>query len=758
MAEVRFLPDSAQRRVIAAEHGAVTVAAAAGSGKTTVLVERFLRHVREEGLSPDQILMITFTRKAAAEMKTRIVRALRELGLADFAQIAECGPIQTIHSFCERLLRENALAAGLDPEFEVLTGVPLTRLQEEAIDAALAGSDAGQDEVQMVLSSLAGERDRRLRGGFAVIRRNVFDTMKALRESGVSFGELEEAYADSAATQQTWRTVIARTLPDEVRLLWLNDETAVPREVRGRLPHSLRTAARPEDEASGAAWTTGIVQLGLDAWTHLERRMVERQSLDFLALEARAVRLLRSDADVRARVARQYLVAMVDECQDVNPAQYALIDALEVATKVMVGDAQQSIYGFRQADVELFRERTRNPETLALPRNYRSEPGILAFVDTVFERLWGTGYRPMTPPAPMDFDADPLPRFGGVELWPGRGADPDATARRVAELVREGERPGDIAVLVRSGAFGLGVFEGLRRHGVAARLVGGSERYYTRLEVRDLANLLQAAADPYDDFALLGALRCPAVGLGLSAWVELGAQPHVFETLASFQAEDPADSERLERFRQWFEPLSHVADRRPAWEVLSTVLARSGLLEALARRRDGMARIANVRKLLALAAEEPDMSAVAFARQIRDIRELGHKEGDAPAADAQEDEVTILTIHKSKGLEFPVVVVPDSFRPLGARARSLETDARLPLIAMGEGPGYPRANRFLKERRGLRESQEEERVLYVALTRARRRLCVACDPEGAKDTLAKRVARAVGWTSEGPPHGLHVRE
>lgn len=118
--EIR-IPTKEQQAVIDAPESAFTVIAAAGAGKTFVLVERYLRHVEDEGLGADQILTITFTKKAAAEMKSRIVGRLRTKGLFDQAQVAETGPIQTIHSFCERLLRENALEAGLDPQFEIMS-------------------------------------------------------------------------------------------------------------------------------------------------------------------------------------------------------------------------------------------------------------------------------------------------------------------------------------------------------------------------------------------------------------------------------------------------------------------------------------------------------------------------------------------------------------------------------------------------------------------------------------------------------------
>ena len=142
-----------QKEVVEAREPHLVVIAGAGAGKTSVLVQRYLRFVRE-GIPPSNILSITFTRKAAAEMKKRIVDTLREEGLFEAAREAETGPIQTVHSFCERLLRENAIAAGLDPEFEILAEAAKAEAREEAIQGAM-GDPPDESSVRNLLHELA---------------------------------------------------------------------------------------------------------------------------------------------------------------------------------------------------------------------------------------------------------------------------------------------------------------------------------------------------------------------------------------------------------------------------------------------------------------------------------------------------------------------------------------------------------------------------------------------------------------------------
>jgi ATP-dependent exoDNAse (exonuclease V) beta subunit len=757
-----------QEEVIASSHSPLVVTAAAGAGKTLVLVARYLRHVEAEGLGPDQILTITFTKKAAAEMRRRIVESLRERGLDDHAQVAETGPIQTIHSFCERLLRENSLEAGLDPNFEILSEGQGARLVTRCIRETLASSLEDEPQGEQLIALLAGKTRPfgANRSPYARLEEAIAKVLDGLRSSGADLEKVAERHQSPRALREYWEDSLTRMQPEPVRFALSSIEGASLQE---RLQYAykmldLRQPAylkgRPDQEAEDQALlhTCGLVQLACAAWRLLDRELHIQQALDFNGLESRAVRLLERSEVTRERVRHQYRVVMVDEAQDVNPVQYRLLDRLGAAQTMMVGDAQQSIYGFRHADVELFRDRAGLPTSKRLTRNYRSKPGILNFVDLVFGDIWKEQYVPMSErPTKLDLDDDSPIACEGVEIWKQEKNDWSATAQFVKALLDDSKvKPGETAILVRDGTGAAAMKAALEAVDVEAKIAGGAERFYTRLEVRDLANALRAVADPSDDFALLACLRSPMVGLSLDSIVMLGKQEGVAQILATFEPPIPEDRAKIDQFLAWYEPMTRYSDRLSAWEVLSELFAKSEYLPALARRKDAMQLLANARKLLALATQEADLGPLEYAERIREIQDLRHKEGDAPAGEDEQEQVTIMTVHKSKGLEFGAVVVPQTDKSLINTNKDVVIEPRIGLVVTKFGAGQSLVYKYLSADRKDREYQEELRVLYVALTRAKERLCVVLSAgSGRTQTVSKMLNDMFGssW-----PNGVVVRQ
>ncbi len=758
------VPTAEQQAVIDSTEASLVVIASAGAGKTGTLVERYLRHVREK-VPPDKILTITFTRRAAAEMKSRIVAALIANGLRDDAQIAETGPIQTIHGFCERLLRENSVAAGIDPEFEVLSEGEASRLVDQCVRQVIAEPTGDCVYSEALISMLAGESEYGYTSPHGRLEAAVGECLNALRGSGADFGRLWEIYRDPETIRFHWQARLLESIPSEVagalhsvpegdgvfdrlRAAFKTTGLKIPRWV-SKVPTSV------DQEAAEQA--CGLMHIVCSAWALLEQQMTVLQWLDFVALESRAVSLLQNSVSYAARVRRQYQIAMVDEAQDVNPMQYRLLTALGLDEEMFVGDPQQSIYGFRQADVKLFQDRAEAKPTQRLNKNWRSGDGILQFVDLLFGRLWGE-YAPMRVPAPMDFDSVEVPNCEGVEIWLQKDSDASGVAAYIGELRAEGEALKDITILVRGLRYGVEIQKSLADLGISARIAGGSEKFYTRLEIRDLANALVALADPYDDFALLATLRSPFCGLSLDSLALLAKGCPAIETLPDFLSPVEADRSKISAFLDWYLKLSRYADRLPAWEVLSEVFAVSGYLEALARRRNADQLLANVRKLLTLAAQEPELGPAEYAQRIREIQNLRHREGDAPAEDDKADMVTIMTIHKAKGLEFDVVVVPETHKPIDPRSKTLEIDPALEMVVPHFGKPVSPYHAWLADARKKRESDEELRVLYVALTRAKRRLCVVAHPTPKKaKSFAGIVASTIG-IGKSAPQGLRIRD
>ncbi|MFQ3586537.1 MAG: 3'-5' exonuclease, partial [Fimbriimonadaceae bacterium] len=456
-----------------------------------------------------------------------------------------------------------------------------------------------------------------------------------------------------------------------------------------------------------------------------------------------------------------------------SPMQHRLIDSLVPASLLLVGDSQQSIYAFRQAEVRLFQERMARTPVLRLRRNYRSTAGVLAFVDTVFGSAWKDGYVPMSETVPDDDDpfarrsVDGADRGGshpptssaaatGIEFWEVPRRQEHSVAQWVGDLIAEGESPRDIAVLVRRSATAQTLLNWFDQIGVPARIVGGSERFYTRLEVRDLAVLLRAVANPEDDFALLATLLGPAVGVSLDTAILLAVDKPIWPNLAAPDTPIEADRDRIAGFLSWFAPLADQSDRYSAAELLSRVFAQTPYLESIARRPRRHQALANVRKLFRLAAARPELGPADFAREIREIRELRHKEGDAPALDDGADAVTILTVHKAKGLEFPVVVVPETLTPMVRSIQDIEIDRREGLVATSAGTAKGQYHAFISERRKALDAEEEKRLLYVAMTRAKRRLCLVVSPNARSGTVSKLISEATGYPGISVP-GVRLR-
>lgn len=730
-------PTPEQLAVIQSETSQMMVTASAGAGKTYVLVERYLWLIQERGLRPHQILAITFTKKAAAEMKLRIVSRLRDMGLQDHAQEAETGPIQTIHSFCERLLRENSLEAGLDPDFEVMGDSEQTRLRDMCVQRALGAIDETQPEAHRLLQYLAGQRDYGTISPYARLEGSVLSVLRGLRGTPVRLSDLKDLSSPTSLMASFEAKLINDLpLPAQSALKDIEASQPLPDRIKAafkavglKAPTYLTGKFDPEAEINSAKHAAGLIQIASAAWAEMEVEMVRNQSLDYASLESRAVDLIKGSPATRNRLSTQYAAMMVDEAQDVNPVQYQLLEALGIETVMFVGDHQQSIYGFRQADVELFHRKTRDMAALRLSRNWRSDEGILQFVDDLFAQIWEGEYKPMLARPEWDPDEVQLPTYPGIEVWEMPEKDIAQTAKFLVQMAEDsGLARRDVTILVRNARFANELQQRLQAMQVRSQIVGGSEKFYVRLEIRDLANLLTCLGDPYNDFSLLSTLRSPIAGISMDSIAMLALASPVSEALRAFVPPNELDAGPLNQFRSWFLPLSQYADRLPAWEVLSQVFAMSPLLPALARRNGGERMLANVRKLLTLATQEPELGPVEFAEQIREIQRLAHKEGDAPVDDQEEDAFTIMTIHKAKGLEFEAVVLADVHSRLGARAAPVEVDARLGLVATKFERSDSLFHKWLSHRRKERELEEEMRVLYVAMTRAKRRLAVTAHP------------------------------
>ncbi|MCW5940391.1 MAG: UvrD-helicase domain-containing protein [Fimbriimonadaceae bacterium] len=740
-----------QLAVVDATAPSMIVRASAGSGKTTVLVAKYIRYVTEGGMSPAEVWTVTFTRKAAAEMKRRIVAELDRLGFSAAAQQAETGPIQTLHSACERILRENSLAAGLDPEFEIIEGHVRSAMVREALRNSVADMIERSPEASRLVDHLAGVRQY----GFgspldSALEQTVSRLTEKLRAAGLRSQEVALDYADEEAVVRLW----CQEMTAEARQSWpespeINDALSASKAAQGLAERRLGV---PEWLSSfsleDADMTSGLVQLAVATWERLEALMMERQAFDFTSLESLAVRLIEQDAGVRERLSCQVRALLVDEAQDLNPNQYRLIDSIDAPFKMLVGDFQQSIYRFRDADPRLFLERAEQWPVFPLSVNHRSNKAVLDAVDQVFGFWWGEGLNRMEPSLRAE-----APPVQAIELWTVDHKDTEGLAALVRQLVDEGHTPKSITLLCRDNKAMNDHARRLSRHGVPHQVIGGSETLYTRMEVRDIGNALRALVDQEDDDAMACFLHSPFVGLSLDGVVSALADRPLSRSLPTLALENEFDQSALDKFQSWFWPLQRRAARLSVWEVLSALFAESPYFESLARDPEATQRLANVRKLLSLAIDRPELSAHDFADQIREIQKLRHREGLGETMDDEADAVTIMTIHGSKGLEFETVVVPDTFKRPQNRDR-VASDPRRGLVATRYS-AKSSAFQMLQESDRRQEDAEAKRLVYVAMTRARKKLCLAVG--GSATPLAAAIAKALGFPDH-MPKGVHIRE
>jgi ATP-dependent helicase/nuclease subunit A len=713
----------------------ILLSAAAGSGKTSVLVERFVQAVREDGLAPAAVLAITFTERAAGELRSRVRARLLELGDREAARDTETAFIGTFHGFCARLLRAHPLPAGLDPEFEVLDAGQSTRLRVRAFEDSLVEflADGDGDAVDLLAAY-----------GVDIVRQMIEQVHGELRSRGERRPRLPEPAAGPEAGQTEREAIAAVGLLD--RLLGLFGE-------------------------------------------HYERLKAQRGGLDFDDLELIAGELLAENQGLRDSWAERFELLMVDEFQDTNPRQMAILASLERHNLFTVGDELQSIYGFRHADVSLFRERRAKLETtggaLALTGNFRSHGDVLEAVNTAFaprfERFAGlvhgrietedghAGEQPGEPRVELLLTskggwaenervsaaiAEGLP---DAARW--RQAEARLLAQRIAELVEGGHAtPGEIVVLLRASGE-IEVFErALQLRGLRTLATVGT--FWGRQQIGDLHGYLRALANSRDEEALYSTLASPLLGcsrngLALLAITAREQRRGVWEVaLSGAAAERMGERDRrlLEEFCPWFERERAEAARLGISQMLERVIARSGYEAHVLGLDWPERRIANLRKLLRLARSfeaQEGRDLRGFVDHVERLKQADAVEPEAPVEGVEPDTVRLMTIHAAKGLEFPVVCVADLGRKPPSRSSNLLAEGErvgLRLRRPGEGEGEKTLDfEQLRAEGWAREREEEDRVLYVAMTRARERLLLSGTVEFSAWPKPSEVPPPVNW-------------
>jgi ATP-dependent helicase/nuclease subunit A len=821
----------------------VVLEASAGTGKTRVLVERYVNLLRA-GVEPAHILAVTFTRKAAAEMRERIIDRLRTASRqsrADLARWAELKnrlgdiTISTIDAFCLSLLREFPLEADVDPAFELADETEVPRLVEESLDQALRicrSLARRDDEVALVFAQLG---ERRLRVGIAALLDHRLVAPQALNRY-LAHGP-RDLTAESAC-----RRAAAR-LRDQLRAVdgglnafladgplghphfaMLADDIGGLAAESGRLhletregqaalrvlidrlrSYFLTSEGRPRDKvfrgveykalhcAGEAAWkrhraaaagiapqvadtlrgfrrdlnviqARGVRRIFAIALKQYEQNLERRALLDFSGVLERAVKLLQDMdefAQSRFRLEARFRHVLVDEFQDTSRAQWALVallvrswgEGLGAASDVLppsifiVGDRKQSIYGFRHADVGVLDEASAFVQRLRVDDNprraisvsFRAAPALLAFVNDVFDAVAEAALQRRD--AFTFHQPDRFPVGGGTNDGESRigmiagGTVRDAADRVADEVVRllstvtvmdralgihRTARASDVAILFRSRDSHRDFEQALDARGVPTYVYKGLG-FFEADEVQDVVALLRYLADPLSNLRAAAFLRSRIVRLSDAAICTLSSQLAGAITdevdSATVAGLDSEDLEVLAELRRVVPRWLSWVDRLPPWDLLSRILDET----AYAYETRGPAQRQaheNLKKLGSMVRRFQNRGYATLARVADHLQDLAVGDESNAVVDAQ-DAVSLMTVHASKGLEFPIVFLVNLARGTGG--------VRAPIRVVPDFRGEASIaiadyQSEADEDAQARDREETKRLLYVAMTRARERL------------------------------------
>ncbi len=613
-----------QRAAVTHAGSPLLIVAGAGSGKTRVLTHRIAYLLAARDVHPGEIIAITFTNKAAGEMKERVAHLV--------GNRARLMWVSTFHSACVRILRAEHEHAGLKSTFSIYDADDSRRL------------------MQMV-----------------------------------------------------------------VRELDLDPKRYGARSMAAQVSNLKNELIDPETFAAKAS---GPIERTLaECYTLYQRRLAEAQALDFDDLIMTVVHLLQAFPAVAEKYRRRFKHVLVDEYQDTNHAQYQLVKELvgDTGELCVVGDADQSIYAFRGATIRNILEFERdfpNAKTVLLEQNYRSTQTILSAANSVIDR--NTERKPKR----LWSDAGAGEQIVGY-VADTEHAEADWVAREIDRLGDAGQaRPGDVAVFYRTNAQSRVFEEVFIRVGLPYKVVGGV-RFYERKEVRDALAYLRAIANPDDTVSIRRILNTPRRGIGdrAEACVEALSSRERIPFSAALERADqapgiaPRSANAIKDFTTLLRDLRELAETGLPEEVLEAALQRSGYLSELEDSLDPQeaGRVENLQELVsvareyservlaeaALAGEEATPTLTGFLEQVSLVADADQVPSDDPE---HQGVVTLMTLHTAKGLEFPVVFLT-----------GLEDGVFPHLRSLGNN----------------RELEEERRLAYVGITRARQRLYIS---------------------------------
>lgn len=907
---------SEQQKVIDLRNRNILVSAAAGSGKTAVLVERIIRMLTDpvSKVDVDRLLIVTFTEAAASEMKERIREAIEKsleddpenFHLQRQATLIHSAMITTIHSFCLSVIREHFHVLDIDPGFRIAEEGELKLLKQDVLDELLENyyikgeksflefaeklgtgrNDKKIEEIILRLYDYSGSYPQpdvwltdcaekyRTGGGDSeasgvmlkvkeLVHQKAADMLAVIAEGLLicdmpdgpyMYGDMLEAdkvFAERIASANSFSEMYEAAVCVSWKRLSAKKDEAVDKEKREQVKHLREKVKKmmkdltamyfyeePEEiilDMEKAADTMDVLsELVRQFGVNFSDKKQSKNIIDFHDMEQFALRILTVEKDgefvsspVAAEYQNQFLEVMIDEYQDSNLIQEAILTSVSTVSKgknniFMVGDVKQSIYRFRLSRPELFMEKydtysqtDSDRQKIDLHKNFRSREEVLNSINFIFEQimrkeLGGILYdeqASLYPGAEFEVQTDESGQtLNKAELllvdtsddgiqeetlndeaedretmgMNGRQTEARAVAKRIKELMLHSRvfhkdtgsygapRYKDIVILTRSIKGWADVFAAvLAEEGIPA-YAGSREGYFETYEVSILLNYLQILDNFRQELPLTAILTSPFVGLNAQMLADIR---NAFQKIPFYEAvnayantEDSTLNPDLQRkLRDFLETHRHFREMVPytaIHDLLWHIIEDTGYGIYIAAMPGGAQRMANVEMLVEKASSFEGTSYKGlfnFVRYIEQLQKYDVDYGEANMEDEQSDTVRIMTIHKSKGLEFPIVFV------VGMGKRFNMQDVRGSIVVHPEwGVGIDSIDlekrtkiptilkKVIQEEITRENLGEELRVFYVALTRAKEKLIMTGQLPHAEEALSKYEAENAGKTKEEP--------
>ncbi|NLV87794.1 MAG: UvrD-helicase domain-containing protein [Tissierellia bacterium] len=752
----------------------------------------------EEGKEIESIVAITFTKKATQEMIHRIRAEIRKrfnkgYKWRKYYRDLEKANISTIHSFCAKILRECPVEANIDPYFEVMEDYQASKVLKEAIREVLIKGINEDEGVYKLLLAFGKDNVESLVKDFLYIYNKV-------RSVGISFLQLKEgtikqlndfeiSHDDLTSIKDIFKylmeklpknTKIYKLQNNETWIKFFNDEyndEELPEIITflyDNIGKSTKEAEKIEllkeaiervllsYEKNNIQIYSTVLDLLIAIDRNYESKKCDLRALDYDDLQIRVLKLLDDEA-IRKRYQDKFKYIMVDEFQDTNELQknifykLASVDKkLDKSNLFVVGDPKQSIYGFRGADLDVFYdviddiEEVSKAKPITLDINYRTVNTVLGFINDIFLKLMANRYNRLSHFRNSANQID-IEILENEDLIVPEGVSPSEyhriyesqlIAKRIKELVLSGKyKYGDFAILFRASTRNHIYEEALKRFGIPFYNFSG-KGFFEQREILDLINAFKAISNPFDTIATVGFLRSPMIGLSDKTlyWILRYRETTVYESMKEVINRNILKEEEKERIIEAIELMEYLFEVKHLYGLeflVNELISKTFFVESMLLKHGGKQAVANIYKFIDLVREyEKDniRSLEDFIDYLDEIKDMDEAQEKIYSEDS--NVVKILTIHKSKGLQFPVVIIPElcSSPNTGFPNIIFSKNLGIGIETNNSKVLYNRIKKELAEK----EKEEMERVLYVAMTRAEDYLILGFQ---GKDTGYKKLIK-----------------